>query len=153
MKVSDIAVHHAASSDAARMEDIKRYHVEVLGWRDVGYHYLIELDGTLRVGRPANQVGAHVGQYNSNFFKRTYILGVCILGNTHNRPMTAAQRRTLVQLLAILCKRHGLGIANVKMHRQIMPGLTECPGRYTVADFPAICNEVAAYLPERRLAA
>lgn len=152
LRVDEIDIHHAASSNSARMEDLRRHHVQVLGWKDIGYHYVIERDGTLRVGRPAHQVGAHVGRFNWNPWKRTYPLGVCLVGNAENEPITPAQRRTLVQLLAVLCVRHKLKVSDIRGHRDVMPGLTLCPGRYLYADLPAIRREVLPYTQRSKAA-
>lgn len=34
------------------------------GWRNIGYHYVIALDGQTMTGRPADEVGAHVMGHN-----------------------------------------------------------------------------------------
>lgn len=151
MKVDGIVVHHAASAPGARMEDLRRYHVETLGWKDIGYHYVIERDGTLRVGRPAHQVGAHVAQFNRNIWKRTYLLGICLMGNCEKDLPTPQQINTLVQLLAILCKRHSLTTKQVKGHRDLLP--TRCPGRYLYAQLPLALEKVDGYLIPWRKAA
>jgi N-acetyl-anhydromuramyl-L-alanine amidase AmpD len=145
VKVSEIVIHHTASPrDTTKLADIRRWHVLENRWSDVGYHYIIEGDGTLRVGRPAHLVGAHVLGFNSNVWKRTYTLGICLAGNFQNEQPSAAQLKTLVQLLAVLCRRHGLSVASIKGHRDFQPN--ECPGRNLYALFPRIRADVAPYL-------
>lgn len=55
--------------------DIDRWHREK-GWRMVGYHRIICLDGTVQVGRKLKDVGAHVAGQNS------HTVGVCMIGTT-----------------------------------------------------------------------
>ena len=31
---------------------IRRWHIEDRGWSDIGYHFVIRLDGTVEAGRP-----------------------------------------------------------------------------------------------------
>lgn len=56
-----------------KRDEIKRWHL-ARGWRDIGYHYLIDRDGALISGRPVGQVGAHVKGHNAG------TIGVCLLG-------------------------------------------------------------------------
>lgn len=44
---------------SAKIAEVKRWHVEENGWADIGYHYLIDRDGTTQTGRPLNVKGAH----------------------------------------------------------------------------------------------
>ena len=63
------AIHHTVtgSSDPARqMRGIQSFHMNTLGWCDVGYHFLVGTDGRIYEGRPLHQVGAHVSWDNSN---------------------------------------------------------------------------------------
>ena len=56
MKRDHIIVHHtgAEEKDAAQ---VKRYHLS-LGWRDVGYNYILARDGIVAEGRPLDIPGA-----------------------------------------------------------------------------------------------
>ena len=57
------------------VESIRRYHVDVRGWSDIGYHYLVQPDGRIDAGRPVDRPGGHVRGDN----KRT--VGVSMVGN------------------------------------------------------------------------
>lgn len=80
--IKGIVVHCAATrpdwwasrSLGRKVKEIRRWHVEGRGWRDIGYHFLIDRDGKVAEGRPVAQVGAHVIGHNKG------TIGVCLLG-------------------------------------------------------------------------
>jgi len=49
-----------------KVDEVRRWHTQGRGWSDVGYHYLIDLDGTVVEGRPIEKAGAHVKGHNAN---------------------------------------------------------------------------------------
>ena len=54
--------------------EIRQWHVEERGWSDIGYHFVIRRDGTVEVGRPLAEAGAHTRGHNQNS------VGVCLVG-------------------------------------------------------------------------
>jgi len=70
-----IVVHCSASPEGRddSAEDIDRWHVE-RGWRAIGYHYVIRLDGAIETGRPEDTVGSHASVYNATS------VGICLIG-------------------------------------------------------------------------
>ena len=44
------------------------------GWSDIGYHYVIKLDGTIEGGRPIHKAGAHCKGHNQDS------IGICYIG-------------------------------------------------------------------------
>ena len=74
--INKIIVHCSATKEGENfdIEDIRNWHVEGNGWRDVGYHYVVKLDGTIQRGRPLEVVGAHCKGHNSDS------IGVCYVG-------------------------------------------------------------------------
>lgn len=88
-------------SSASKRAEIKRWHVQGRGWNDIGYHVLIDRDGTVVEGRPAELQGAHVRGQNHDS------LAVCLIGgrgSTQNdqfrENFTQAQEFALRDLLA-----------------------------------------------------
>ena len=75
-----------------------------LGWRVIGYHYLIEADGSIVKGRDGE--GAHARGRND-------MVGICLIGNDH---FTEAQIASLLILLK------GLGIKHIEPHHEQCPG-------------------------------
>lgn len=67
---------HCSATEASRdfdAEDIRTWH-KARGWSDIGYHYVIKLDGTIEAGRPVDRVGAHTKGHNEDS------VGVCYIG-------------------------------------------------------------------------
>lgn len=73
-------IHCSATSPEQNVTaaDIKRWHLD-RGWRDIGYHWVIERDGTLVKGRTGS--GAHCRGQNHQ-------IGVCLIGGVdeNNKP-------------------------------------------------------------------
>lgn len=89
------------------VEDIRGWH-KGRGWKDIGYNFVIERDGSCKGGRDLDrdgdfmeEVGAHVRGYNS------VSIGVCLVGGVDyaGRPdfnYTLKQMKTLEKLLGQL---------------------------------------------------
>lgn len=75
-KINKIIIHCSATKEGnpVTVDDIRRWHVQGRGWNDIGYHYVIELDGTVKQGRPQIAQGAHCFGQNENS------IGVCYVG-------------------------------------------------------------------------
>lgn len=52
------------ASTEDRVTEIRRWHVQGNGWADIGYHFLIDRDGTVYPGRAIERDGAHVRGHN-----------------------------------------------------------------------------------------
>lgn len=119
-----IIVHHSASPRGTTLDVIRGWHV-AKGWKDVGYHFVIEADGAVRYGRKTWTQGAHDGGENTDS------LGICVVGNNIEPGLEWAmvQERALVRLIRSLRLVYGPDVL-VKMHREDEPESTptECPG-------------------------
>ena len=82
-KIDKIIVHCSGTSEFQDFDitNIKDWHVNGNGWSDVGYHFIIKLDGTIQDGRPIKKIGAHVKGKNRSS------IGICYIGGM-NRDMT-----------------------------------------------------------------
>lgn len=117
MRVEYIVVHTAADfRDEGRRDtsalEIRAWHT-ARGWNDIGYHYVVRRDGRVETGRPEHQTGAHTRGLNHKS------LGVCLSGHGDLQPMTEAQERALVRLLAQLCKKYKVPPERVIGHREV----------------------------------
>lgn len=120
MRKIDYIVVHCSDSPEGRndtTEDIRRWHVKGNGWSDIGYHFVVELDGTINAGRKEEVVGAHVKNFNKNS------IGVCYVGGREKNSKkpkdtrTQAQKEALVQLLTLL--QHKYPTAKIVGHRDL----------------------------------
>ena len=98
-----IVLHCSATREDKRYtaEDCRRDHVLNNKWQDMGYHYYIELDGTLKNGRPESVEGAHCKCHNR------HSIGICLEGGLDRDGQfadtrTDRQRATLKELLGRL---------------------------------------------------
>jgi len=57
-----------------KVAEIRRWHVERCGWRDIDYHWVIDRDGAVAPGRRETEFGAHVEGHNRG------IIGICLPG-------------------------------------------------------------------------
>lgn len=97
------------------VDDIRSWHKQ-RGWSDIGYHYVVYRDGTIAVGRPIGQVGAHVANHNTGTVGCSYVGGVSADGKTAKDTRTPAQREAMLWLTRQLVKKHG--IRKVTGHNQ-----------------------------------
>lgn len=110
---SDIDAMHRQRGFHRQAAAITRYKT-VLGHElpSIGYHYVIELDGSLKPGRHPEEIGAHVQGSNSK------TLGVCLIGTDR---FTLDQWATLRNLIANLKQQYPT--ASVLGHRDYSPDL------------------------------
>lgn len=129
--VKKITVHHEGSkpywsadtrTTAARLEQIRRVHVNDRGWADIGYHYIIDRTGKVWQGRDIRYQGAHVKDNNE------HNLGVLVLGNFEQQSPSKDQIDKLGYTLRDLMRIYKVPVTRVKTHREINP--TACPGRH-----------------------
>lgn len=99
-KISKIIVHCSATIEGqdVKTRTIRDWHVLGNGWDDIGYHYVIELDGSLHTGRDENIIGSHCKGHNSES------IGICYVGglDKNGRPKdtrTDAQKSTMLSLI------------------------------------------------------
>ena len=81
------------------VDDIRRWHVDENGWQDIGYHYVIHLDGSIHAGRPEEVAGAHCNGYNRTSIGVCYVGGIASDGKTPKDTRTNAQTTSMVNLL------------------------------------------------------
>lgn len=110
-----IVIHCSATKENKdySVEDIKKWHLQ-RGFNDVGYHFVIKLDGTIELGRSLDKIGAHVTGNN------TGSIGICYIGGLNSNgkakdTRTIEQKQSLIDLVTIL--KTFISIKEVKGHR------------------------------------
>jgi N-acetylmuramoyl-L-alanine amidase len=82
---------------------IKKWHTSPpRNWSDIGYHYVVRLDGTIEQGRPLGRAGAHTRGHNKDSVGICYIGGVDACNEPKN-TMTDEQRASIKRLCLALC--------------------------------------------------
>lgn len=103
-KINKIIVHCSATPEGQNIktETIRNWHVNGNRWKDIGYHYVIELDGSIHKGRDESVVGAHCSGQNVNSIGVCYVGGVAKDKITPKDTRTEAQKQSLLELLKSL---------------------------------------------------
>ena len=126
-----IVIHHSAgATGGARSFD--KFHREVRGWDELGYHFVIgngseTADGLVEVGGrwPVQKHGAHAktpdNQYNDHG------IGICLVGNFDQTRPTAKQLASLTKLVAYLADTYGIKQSHIIGHKNTGKD-TDCPG-------------------------
>ena len=113
-KISDIthiAVHHSLTATGSA-EAFARHHVNKNDWPGIGYHFVIEKDGTVKW---CNDIGIktyHVGKSNK------FSIGICITGDFRNQTLEDIQFKPLIKLIKNLMKHFNIDADNVWGHSQ-----------------------------------
>lgn len=138
-KVNKIIIHHTAGNDTADVKAIRRQHINKNRWSDIGYHFLIhripmQKEFVTSAGRSTNFEGAHTRGANSNS------IGVSVAGNYQRNQLPIEARKELIATLKKLVKEYKLKANQISYHQKESPSL--CPGKYIIADFKNIVNDV-----------
>ncbi|MGW2491152.1 peptidoglycan recognition protein family protein [Streptomyces sp. NPDC001606] len=107
-KVKAAFVHHTASGNKytcsqapSVIRSIYRYHVTSMGWRDIGYNFLVDKCGTIYEGRAGGVTKAVLGAHTLGF--NTNSMGIAVIGTygatkPSNAAVTAIARLTAWKL-------------------------------------------------------
>lgn len=141
-----IIIHHSDSlfGSAALIDKWHR----ARGFDELGYHFVIgngtnSGDGQIEVGpRWAQQKwGAHDNALDNRYNLQG--IGICLVGNFDKQRPTAAQKRSLVKLVAYLMRTYHVMPNHVLGHGETKQ--TDCPGRYmNVAEVRSLVSQSIA---------
>ena len=100
--INKIILHCSATPEYRHVSvnTIRQWHLD-RGWSDIGYHYVIHLNGKIELGRPIEVQGAHTSGENEDS------IGICYIGgvNAANEPkdtMTVLQAIAFVDIVKSL---------------------------------------------------
>lgn len=125
-RISKIVIHCSDTPEGKEFDslDIKEWHLE-RGFNDIGYHYVILLDGTIEIGRSLKTVGAHARGANLSS------IGICYIGGKNSDmtlskdTRTSEQKESLLLLLKTLKKM--FRTAEIVGHYQAVSTSKQCP--------------------------
>ncbi len=137
-KYSVVTVHASATppsrgGDRAMLDRMHKNR----GWSGIGYHLVIQRDGTVEIGRPWRKMGAHVGSHNKHNF------GICLIGGVDedmdaDDNFTDAQKKVLLEVLVEVTSLYTIGIHNIMGHRDWSPD-KDGNGKITPNEFIKQC--------------
>jgi N-acetylmuramoyl-L-alanine amidase len=106
-KLTRIILHCTATPDGRHVDvdTIRSWHRK-RGWSDIGYHYVIYLDGSVHAGRDVAKAGAHVVGHNADTIGVVYVGGTDAGGKAKD-TMNAAQETAFVNLVKHLRDQYG----------------------------------------------
>ena len=122
----DEIIVHCTATPAGRevtVADIDRWHRQ-RGFRRIGYHYVVYLDGSIHPGRPVHEVGAHCIGHNTHSIGICYIGGLSTDGHHVEDTRTEAQRSALRALLMELKRRYPHAV--IRSHRDFSSKACPC---------------------------
>lgn len=100
--INKIILHCSATKEGKNftVKDIDEWHRQ-RGFKCIGYHFVIYLDGTVHKGRDESEVGAHCSGHNS------FSIGICYIGglDANGKPKdtrTDKQKAAIKSLVAEL---------------------------------------------------
>ena len=102
-RIDEIIVHCTATGEGKpfTVDDVRRWH-KARGLADIGYHYLVYLDGSIHEGRDVDKMGAHCTGHNAHSIGVCYVGGCAADGVTPKDTRTKMQRSALLGLLMAL---------------------------------------------------
>ncbi len=127
-QVTRVTLHHTAEvagmgtrTDAELVKGIQNFHRNTRGWADIGYHWIIGLDGNVYEGRALHVQGAHAGGGNNK-----HNLGISVIGDFTNGLPASKQLRTTALFLEASLRHYKVPTSELRGHRDFKA--TECPG-------------------------
>ncbi|MEU1460343.1 peptidoglycan recognition protein [Streptomyces sp. NPDC005727] len=104
-KIKAAFVHHTSTGNnyscsqaPSVIRGIYRYHVKSMGWRDIGYNFLVDKCGTIYEGRAGGVtkavLGAHTLGFNSNS------MGIAVIGSYGSSKPSGAAVKAVAKLTA-----------------------------------------------------
>ena len=139
-KVEKIIIHCSATregDDSINAEVIDRWHKK-RGWKGIGYHFLVLIDGSIEPGRMINKCGAHTKGLNCSSISICYVGGVESERDSKGKypakdTRTSEQKETMLELLHVLRKMY----PDAKIHSHRDFAAKECPSFDATTEY---CN-------------
>lgn len=122
--INYIAIHCTATQPEASIASIQNYWKNNLGWKNPGYHYIIDRFGNVVNLLPIELVSNGVQGYNSQTINISYVGGIDKSGKPKD-TRTEAQKQSILKLLKEL--RVKFPKAKIQGHRDFPNVKKACP--------------------------
>lgn len=124
-KIEKIIIHCTATPQGrtVTVKDVDGWHRQK-GYKKIGYHFLIGLNGDVWSGRDIEEIGAHCEGQNAASVGVCYVGGLAPDGKTPKDTRTEAQKTALKKLVAELRKKYPT--ATVHGHREFANKACPC---------------------------
>ena len=111
-----IILHCSATREGqdVKAKTIKQWHKD-RGFDDIGYHYVIDLDGTIEKGREEDLVGAHCKGHNATSIGICYV-GGCDKNMKPKDTRTPEQKRSMLSLVRKLVNKYKIPVTQIWAH-------------------------------------
>ena len=105
--IKEIIVHCTATPEGREVtvHDIDQWHREA-GYKGIGYHYVVYLDGSVHVGRDEPYIGAHCVGHNADSIGVCYVGGMDKAMKNAKDTRTEEQKKSLIELLQSLKSKY-----------------------------------------------
>jgi N-acetylmuramoyl-L-alanine amidase len=123
-EIKYIVLHCTATKQDATVESIKNYWKNNLGWKNPGYHFLIEKNGNIINLHPIEEISNGVAGYNKNSIHISYIGGV---DNNNKGLDNRTPKQILSQLQLIIEMKEKFSKAEILGHKDFPNVKKECP--------------------------
>lgn len=127
-KIKEIIIHCTATAEGmpVSVEKIRSYHIAYRGFSDIGYHFVIGLDGSVSQGRPVEIVGAHCIGHNSHSIGIAYVGGLDKETKAPKDTRTPAQKKALIDLCTRLIEQYNLTTSDIYPHNKFANKACPC---------------------------
>ncbi|WP_256725984.1 peptidoglycan recognition protein [Streptomyces sp. IMTB 2501] len=169
-KVKAVFVHHTASGNKyscsqapSVIRSIYRYHVTSMGWRDIGYNFLVDKCGTIYEGRAGGVTKAVLGAHTLGFNNNS--MGIAVIGTYGTTKPSGAAVKAIARLTAWKLGLYGVNprgktyltsaggnryAKGKKVRLNVISGhrdgfATECPGKRLYAKLGTARSGAARY--------
>jgi len=131
-KIKFINIHHTAGHEK-NTEAVRRYHMDALGWGDIGYNAVVEPSGVVGVGRDVKYSGAHnpsLAPDKSGYTMNQEAYAISHIGNFQVEQISEVQFQASVKFCAAKCKELGIVPSTYTIRKHSTDYATDCPGQY-----------------------
>ncbi|MFW5703637.1 MAG: peptidoglycan recognition family protein [Patescibacteria group bacterium] len=130
-----IGIHHTDTPKTYSIGPMQEYHINMKGWGDIAYHYLIDHEGNIYEGRDTSKCSDTAS--DSDNYKGTLcsIINIALIGDfSGSHELGETQMQALQQLTAWVAQRYDISRSNVRGHKDFILedepayGQINCPG-------------------------